>query len=378
MANVFDTSLRDAQATIIAPMSVDKFDIARYADYEAQLLERNKAFWNAKSGVQVYRRVRADGVFFDKSRDYKESLELQLGALTKSLDYKADIANFLEPWYGIGYIASAFGHDYEWIPNSSPSVKQHFSCFADALAQDIVPLDQSPIGKHILETIEYFLDQTKGRIPMSYTDVQSPFNMLSYLMPISDLFMELYDDPESTEQVLEIITELLTDFLKKQANLIGDCLAKPGHGFASSREFTAMGMSADNVVMISPNQYANTLQPYDDKFGNAFGGLAFHSCGEWSLHAKMVREFESLKIIDGAFSPQTDPGFNDVKTWHDIFAGTGTIVNTRCVGKPEEVLPYFQGMYGTNNDMRMIAVTYCETAEEQDRLYDAIHALANK
>lgn len=375
MANVFDISKRDAQATIIAPMSVEQFDLARYADYEAQLLEGNNAFFNGKSGIQVYRRVRADGVFFDKSRDYKESLELQLGALTKSLEFKADIANFLEPWYGIGYIASAFGGEYLWQPGAAPSVKDHFETMEDVLARDITPIDKSPVGIHILETIEYFLDKTKGRIPMSYCDVQSPLNMLSYLMPMSELFMEIYDDPDSVEKVTAIITELLIDFLKKQENLIGDCLAKPGHGFASSRKFQAMGMSADNVVMLSPDMYRDLCFSYDDQIGAAFGGLAFHSCGEWSLHADMVRDLKTLKIIDGAFSPQTDPGFNDCKKWHDIFAGSGVIVNTRCVGNCDEVLPYFKDMYGTNNDMRMIAVTYCETAEEQEKLYNAIHAL---
>ncbi len=374
MANVFDVNKRDAQATVIAPMKVADFDIERYADYEASLLEGNKKFFEGKSGIQVYRRVRADGVFFNKSRDYKESLELQLGALTKSLEFKADIANFLEPWYGIGYIASAFGHGYHW-GEGSPEVRDHFSSMEEILKIDPIPLDKSPIGKHMLETIEYFLDKTKGRVPISYTDVQSPLNMLSYLMPITDLFMEMFDDPEGVEKVTAIITDLLIDFLKKQQNLIGDCLAKPGHGFASSRNFHSMGMSADNVVMLSTDQYEEMFRAYDNKIGNAFGGLAFHSCGEWSLHAKMVKDFSSLNFIDGAFSPQTDPGFNDCKKWHDIFAGTGTIVNTRCVGSPEDVVPYFKDMYGENNDMRMIAVTYCETAEEQNRMYDAIHAL---
>ncbi len=375
MSNVFDVSKRDAQATIIAPMATEKFDIARYADYEASLLEGNKAFFAGKTGIQVYRRVRADGVFFDACRDYKQSLALQLGALDKSLEFKADIANFLEPWYGIGYIASAFGSGYAWTPGQSPSVDRHFETMADVLAQDVVPLDKTPIGQYMLDTIEYFLDQTQGKIPMSYSDVQSPLNMLSYLMPITDLFMEIYDDPDSVVKVLDVITELLIDFLKKQANLIGDCLAKPGHGFGSSRGFSCMGMSADNVVMLSPAQYQDMFQGYDDKIGDAFGGLAFHSCGEWLMHAKMVNHFKTVKTIDGAFSPQTDPGFNSAKDWHDVFAGTGKILNTRCVGKPEEVLPYFKDMYGTGNDMRMIAVTYCETAAEQDALYAALHAL---
>ena len=80
----------------------------------------------ADEGILVYRRVRADGVFYDKCRDWKESLELQLGALQKSLEYQADIANFLEPWYGIGYIAGCFGGEYEFLEGQAPAVRPCF------------------------------------------------------------------------------------------------------------------------------------------------------------------------------------------------------------------------------------------------------------
>ena len=123
----FDTTLRDSQGTEVAPVKPEDFDLDAYQEYEAGLLEGNKKFVEASSGLQVYRRVRANGVFYDKCKDYKESLALQLGALKESMKYKADVANFLEPWYGIGYIASCFGAEYEWKPEQAPHVKAKFS-----------------------------------------------------------------------------------------------------------------------------------------------------------------------------------------------------------------------------------------------------------
>ena len=79
--NTFQYNKRDSQGTKVEPVSYESFDFARYADYEASLAERQKSFLAADSGILVYRRVRADGVFYDKCRDYKESLALQLGAL---------------------------------------------------------------------------------------------------------------------------------------------------------------------------------------------------------------------------------------------------------------------------------------------------------
>lgn len=54
----FDTSLRDSQGTEVTPISPENFDFDAYQDYEAALLEGNKKFTEADSGLLVYRRVR--------------------------------------------------------------------------------------------------------------------------------------------------------------------------------------------------------------------------------------------------------------------------------------------------------------------------------
>ena len=157
--NTFQYNKRDSQGTKVEPVSYESFDFARYADYEASLAERQKSFLAADSGILVYRRVRADGVFYDKCRDYKESLALQLGALQKSLEFRADIANFLEPWYGIGYIAGCFGGAYEFPEGQAPAVKPLFHSVQELLAADPLPIERTPAGRQILEMTEYFMDK---------------------------------------------------------------------------------------------------------------------------------------------------------------------------------------------------------------------------
>ena len=67
----------------------------------------------------------------------KTSLELQLGALNESMKYKADIPNFLEPWYGIGIITSAFGLDYIWHEEGqAPVTRPPFNSIKEALKHD--------------------------------------------------------------------------------------------------------------------------------------------------------------------------------------------------------------------------------------------------
>lgn len=367
----FQYNKRDSQGTKVESIACEQFDFDRYADYEESLREKQKKFLEADSGILVYRRVRADGVFYDKCKDWKESLELQLGALHKSLEYEADVANFLEPWYGIGYIAGCFGGEYEFAEGQAPAVRPIFHSTEELLAAAPEKIENTPAGRHILEMTEYFMDRTKGKLPVSLTDVQSPINMLSYLLPVTDLFMEVYDDPDGVKEAAMLTARLLDEFLKKQKEIIGDALASPGHGFASSRLFRGIGLSDDNSIMIAEEDYRELFQPADEWLGERYGGTVFHSCGNWEQKINMVKRMKGIFMADGAFTQQTDPSPNSPKPFGEAFAGSGIILNTRAVGP--DALPIFEKIYRPG--MKMIAVTYCETAEEQAKLYHRLHEI---
>lgn len=370
----FNTNLRDSQSTVIAPIVPEKFDLQAYAEYEQKLLERNRAFVKDDHGLLVYRRVRADGVFYDACKDKELSLALQLGALKHSMAFEADIANFLEPWYGIGYIASCFGADYIWAPGQAPAVKAMFSSCEDILNSDFKPISQTPIGRANLDMIEYFLDKTKGMLPMSFSDLQSPLNMLSYLLSMNDLFMEVIEEPENVQKASELVTSLLIDFMKEQEKLIGNALARPGHGFASSRAFTGAGLSDDVSLMVSSDDYTDLFQPSFEKIGAAFGGSVYHSCGNWQRKIEMVKEFKGITTVDGAFSAETDPSPNNPAEFADEFAGSGIVVNARAVGAPDDAFNSLSQLWRPNQ--KLIAVTYCETPEQQADLYARLHRMA--
>lgn len=373
--SAFNVNLRDSQATQVRPIAPEGFDYAKYEAYEQEQLAKCSAFTAADEGLLVYRRFRADGVFFDKCRSMEDSLRLQLGALNQSMLYKADIPNFLEPWYGIGYIATCFGADYLWQGEQAPYVKPLFEDAQSIIDADPLPIERTPVGRRNLEMIEYFLEKTHGRLPVSFSDVQSPLNMLSYLLPIDDLFMQLVEEPDVIREAASILTDLLIDYLKKQAQLIGNCLCKPGHGFASSRAFRGVGMSDDLSIMLSGKDYLSVFAPLDARVGAAFDGMAYHSCGNWANKIDMVRQLDGLRTVDGAFSPQTDPIPNDPAAFATAFAGKDVVVNARAVGGPEEATGAFAHFLVPGQ--KLIAVSYCQTPEEQAKLYDDLHARWN-
>jgi hypothetical protein len=373
MDKKFDIQLADAQATKVIPVRPEEFDFEKYEAYAAELNEGCARFWQQSSGVAVYRRMRVGECFSFGCRDMKRSLRLQLGALEKSMLFKADIPNFLEPWYGIGTVASAYGGDYIWPEGNAPAMKIRFSSIDEALAFEPQEIAQTGIGQHTLDMVEYFMEQTKGRLPVSLTDSQSPLNMISHLIPLDRFFMNVLLEPEKVALLFDRLADLAIRFNREQVTRIGNALASPGHGFASSTQWSGLGMSDDNAIMISPEQYLELAAPSVEKICAPLGGPAFHSCGDWSAWVDAVFQIKGLKMADGAFSPQTDPGATDNPEAFHRFANTGIVLNTRIVGDIETIREQVSRLWIPG--MKMVVVTYCETPGEQEEAYHLIHEL---
>jgi hypothetical protein len=371
----FDTDKTDAQATLVEPVKVADFPFEVYQEYESQLTQRCLQFMAADAGVLVYRRMRVAEVFSFGCRDMKQSLHWQLGALKKSMDYPADVPNFLEPWYGIGPVASSFGIDYLWNPGQSPATKPTFQTIDEALAFNIQPVKNTEVGRHSLKMIEFFLDQTRGKLPMSMGDIQSPFNNATNIVDTSNFLMSMILEPEKVLQFLDVLADLEIDFYREQQKLIGDCLVKPGHGFASSRVFGGFAMSDDNVVMVDEESYLNFVRPSFEKLGKAFGGPVHHSCGNFSDKVGMVKKIDGLKMEDAAFTPQTDPHPNPTEPFRQGLENSGIVLNARMVGDPEVVRETTQQLWSPG--MKLIAVTFSQSPGEQQKAYDMIHQIAS-
>jgi uroporphyrinogen-III decarboxylase len=373
MSKKFDINKSDAQATVVAPVKPENFDFDSYAAYAGELDKRCRTFSNKESGYLVYRRMRVAECFSYGCKDMEWSLNAQLGALQISMDYKADVPNFLEPWYGIGTVASAFGGDYVWHEGQAPALVPRFKNLDEALSFDPTPVKDTVIGKFTLRMIEYFMDKTRGRLPVSFTDTQSPLNMIGHIFPVDDFLLQTILAPDKVLKFLDILAELSIDFNKEQYKLIGDALVSPGHGFASSRVWKGLGMSDDNALMISPEDYLNLASPSVVKICNEMGGPVFHSCGDWEQWMNAVLQIPGLLMADGAFSPETDPGaIEKLESFH-AFANTGIILNARIVGDIDTITEKVKRLWIPG--LKLIVVTYCQTTEEQAMAYDRIHEI---
>ncbi len=372
MNKTFDYALPDSQATSVQPVSVHNFDFAAYEDYEAALLEKCQHFWAADSGVLVYRRMRVRDVFAGGCRDKQKSLEWQLGALKSSMDFQADVPNFLEPWFGIGTAAAAFGYEYVWPENQAPAIKAHLASVEQALNIAHKSIAETNIGRQTLEMIDYFLENTHGRLPLSFCDVQSPFNAAGNFIDINAFLLDVILNPSAVVELLNLVADLIIDFTHMQQTQIGDSLVFPGHGFPSCRAFSGFGMSDDNIVMISGDQYQKIAMPSAQKVGDVFGGPCFHSCGNWSNTIDTVKTFANLRMVDGAFSEETDPSPNPPEPFAEKFSQTPIVLNARMVGGFDVIQETVKKLWRPG--LKLVLTTYCQTPDEQARAYDFIHS----
>jgi hypothetical protein len=371
----FNNQISDSQATEVIPIKPEDFDFDEYKSYADDLNKKCALFWNSDSGIVVYRRMRVAECFSYGCRDMKQSLEQQLGALKKSMLFKADVPNFLEPWYGIGTIASAYGSDYIWEPGNAPAIKPKFQSIDEVLAFQPTEIAQTNIGRHTLEMIDYFMEKTHGKLPVSLTDTQSPLNMVGHLLPLDQFFMDMMMFPDKVLQLFDILAELSVAFNREQTKKIGNSLAYPGHGFASSTQWSGLGMSDDNILMISPEQYLKYASPSVKKICNPLGGPVFHSCGDWADWINAVHQIKGIRMVDGAFSPETDPGaITNLEAFHK-FAHTGIVLNARIVGKLKVIEQQVRKLWVPG--MKLIVVTYCPSPTEQSKAYELIHKTCN-
>ena len=290
--------------------------------------------------------------------------------MEQSLKFKANIPNFLEPWYGIGTIASAYGCEYIWKQGNAPAVKPPFRTLDEVLNYQPQVVSKTSIGRHTLEMIEYFMEQTRGQLPVSFTDSQSPLNIVAHLLPLDQFFIEVLLNPDKVLKLFDTLVDLSVEFNVLQKKLIGDSLVFPGHGFASSVKWRGLGLSDDNAIMISPEQYTELAVPSAKRICGPFGGLVFHSCGDWSGWIDAVLKIDGIRMADAAFSPQTDPGATDNHEAFQTFANTGVVLNARIVGDLDTIEKQVKRLWAPG--MKLVVVTYCETPEEQDKAYNLI------
>ena len=314
------------------------FDYGRFDEWRQEREERTAGFWRQRGGGVLF--VPHAYGDYTRCRTPAESLRCQLDAISATMDIDTDYVPFLEPWFGVGVFAAAFGCPFIQMENESPQTRYGVFNSEQAAALEPVPIDRCAPLRLVLEAIGHFIDATGGRIPISCTDTQSPFDTASLVWESSDFFVSMATAPETVHRLLEKITRLKIEFSRLQAAAIGERWARPGHIMPSVTAGPGLSISEDDIVMISPEHYREFCEPYNRRLAEEFGGLAVHSCGNYERQLGALLQTPGLIMVDAAFSPALDPDPNrDYEFWRDTLKGTGIILQARMHLDWPRILP---------------------------------------
>jgi alkanesulfonate monooxygenase SsuD/methylene tetrahydromethanopterin reductase-like flavin-dependent oxidoreductase (luciferase family) len=85
-------------------------------------------------------------------------------------------------------------------------------------------------------------------------------------------------------------------------------------------------------------------------------------------------QIDNLKMVDGAFSEETDPKPNPTEDFETL-AHSDIILNARIVGSADTVVKKVKELWTPG--LKLIVTTYCQTPEEQADAYDRIHRICS-
>ncbi|MGO9310748.1 MAG: uroporphyrinogen decarboxylase family protein [Spirochaetia bacterium] len=305
-------------------------------------------------------------------RTSERSFDNQMACIATTLAAKTDWMPFLEPWHGVGVYANLFGCPYDWTVCDYPQTRYAISTPEEARRIEKPDWRSGEICRLVMESIRYFRNRVGDAIPISCTDTQSPIDTATLIWQTDSFFLACYEEPDTVHRLLDMITDVIIEFSLAQLAAIGPNPARPGHNACLTRgrgRSSGIGLSDDLATVVSPRMYEQFCRPYNERIGEALGGVVVHSCGAW--HPRMIETIRGTKGLQGvelAFSKDEDPSPSSPEVVRDGFAGTGVLVKAR-VG--HDFLTAVERAY--RSDFALVPqIAWDDDPAARDRNYDTL------
>jgi hypothetical protein len=273
--------------------------------YNHRLSERSEklvSFFDPSGDCKLLIVPRVANQLYTACRTVDEVIKNNLDYFDRHLSIDlCDDLPYLEPWIGVGVYATAFGSKYKWDTGSAPDTLYRYRNIEDIKNIETPEWRSSSIMRMIIESIDRMIELTNGELPIALTDTQSAQDTATLILETTEFLCGLYTDPEIIKKFLDSINRLIVNFSQVQIEHIGkERVAKPGHGFHGLPFLRGLGVSDDNMVFSSPHLNETFSFPYNAELSVKFGGIAIHSCGNWTSTMKRISSIDGLYMIDFA------------------------------------------------------------------------------
>ena len=253
-----------------------------------------------KSVTSALFSVEGPGTVRERLQDPEQFLHAQLGELQAQMALPGDVVPSLCPAFGVVSIPSAFGSEVIWWDDNLPAVRP--ACDGEpesVLALRTPTLDDGEIPR-ILHHTRYYIRRTAGLFPIRLTDVQGPLDAAALIAGHTEFLSLVVTNPPAAHRLLKAVTDFIITLVNAQRSIV----KAAGVEFVPSMfqpwmpDGTGVSIANDECVMMSPEMHDTFSVPYMNMLSEEFGGIAMHSCGDWTHQFPSLDKVRNLRGLE--------------------------------------------------------------------------------
>jgi len=188
---------------------------------------------------------------------------------------------------GTEIFSGVFGCPVIYPGNNNPFTKPIVFSAADLIKIKKPKLENSSLME-VLEYAHKLLKAAPGAL-LQITDVQSPLDIAALIWDKTDFFMAFYDEPQAVKDLINMCSELLTEFLELWFETFGKEFVAHYPDYYMPYGIT---LSEDEIGSISASQFEEFSYPSLCRLSENFGSrIGIHSCAnskhQWGVFKKI-------------------------------------------------------------------------------------------
>ncbi len=226
--------------------------------------------------------------------------------------------------YGVGTLPSLFGLTCKILNNNMPWVEHVTKDQVKEIISKGIPNLDTGFGRRLTLTHEFYQEKLekypkcRDFIKIYHLDFQGPLDV-AHLIYGSDIYMDMYDEPELVHELLELVTDTYIEIMKRTKKEINDEYGE--NCFHWSHLYGGhVVVRNDSAVNISADMYKEFVQPYDEKILEAFGGGSIHYCGKADQWVFDMLRTKNLRAMNFGYLEKFNFGNEYLKKIGETFA----------------------------------------------------------